>query len=72
MGWRFSRNLGAPAHLSAGEFCLDAGLVHVCCALCGTVTVLDDNRHLIARDGKVTPAWPCPACPFMDWIELPP
>jgi hypothetical protein len=72
MGLRLSRNLGSPATLVAGEFCLDAGLIHVACPGCGTLTVLDDAKHIVARDGRVTPAWRCPACPVVEWITLEP
>ncbi len=72
MGQRLNRQLGAPANMIAGEHCRDAGLVLICCPLCGTVTPLDDTKHIVSRDGKVTPAWSCPACPAHEWIELEP
>ncbi len=72
MGIVLRRNLGAPSHLLAGEFCLDAGLVLICCPICGEVTPLDDERHNIARDGRVTPAWHCLACPAHEWLTLEP
>lgn len=72
VGLRLPRNLGAPACLGAGEHCLDAGLIHIACPLCGAVTPLDDAKHIVARDGRVTPAWKCPACPALEWVELEP
>jgi hypothetical protein len=72
MGVSLSRNLGAPANLSPAEFCLDAGLVHICCPQCARVTPLDDSKHIVARLGSVTPAWKCPACSFFEWLVLEP
>jgi hypothetical protein len=72
VGLRLRRNLGAPATLQAGEFCIDAGLIWIACPLCGFLSSLDDSKHLIALDGRVTPAWNCPACVAHEWLTLEP
>lgn len=72
MAIRLALNLGTAAHLSAGQWCRDGETRLVCCPLCGTVEPIDPVRHVVNRAGSVTPAWSCPACPFLDWIDLEP
>ncbi len=72
MGIDLKRNLTGLAALDPGEWCSDPGeviTVHLCCPLCSSIVTLD-SRHVIARDGRVTPAVSCKACPFLDWVTL--
>jgi hypothetical protein len=47
----------------------DAGTA-IRCPLCGKVHRLNPETHVVARDGRVTPAFACHACPFLDWLTL--
>ncbi len=71
MGLRLNRQLGSPACLDVGEFAVDGGETHIRCPLCGGTSIVDDATHTVDRAGKMTPAWACPACPFLEWLELP-
>jgi hypothetical protein len=42
----------------------------VCCPGCGAIVELQAEKHVVSREGKVTPAWRCVECPVVEWIEL--
>lgn len=74
---RLNRNLTGPEALQPGEYATHVVphiaqthiTVTICCPLCGGKKQLD-HRHVVARDGRVTPALACPSCPFFDRITL--
>ncbi len=67
MGIRLARSIAAT--LEAAQWYLDGRRVVVCCPICAATIGLD-GRHVIARDGAVTPALSCGFCPFLDWVHL--
>lgn len=77
MSERLHRNLTGPDALQPGEYATTIKphitathiTVTICCPLCGGKKQLD-HRHVVARDGRVTPALACTACPFLEWVEL--
>lgn len=69
MGLRLQRVLSGVASLDAGQWCSQGTEFRVCCPICSAIIRLD-ARHVVGRDGRVTPAVSCAACPFLDWIEL--
>ncbi len=70
-------NLGAPADLAGGEYCVvaDQGVpqqpetVTLSCPICSTRHVISET-HTIADSGKVSPAFKCPSCPMLEWLRL--
>lgn len=76
MALRLPRSLGTLRDLDVGHYLVDEATptrvreVHVRCPLCGATTLLDSAGHVIAGDGRVTPAFTCRACPLIEWIDL--
>lgn len=65
------RLLTDARRLTAGEWSDDtqSGGVAVSCPDCGEIFDLDDT-YRVMPGGRVSPVWSCPACPFLNFIEL--
>ena len=76
MGLRLPRFIGTAADMPAGHYATNplrhapgAMLeVAVACPSCGDVTDIAAT-HVVARDGRVTPAFHCP-CGLVEWLDL--
>lgn len=74
MAITLAKQLGTLRDLDAGQYLVDPATatrvreVHVCCPLCGDASLLDEETHFVAPDGRVTPAFVCRECPFLDWL----
>lgn len=78
MAVRFQRHLGSVSTLSPGQFTTEPLrhspgrmiAVTLACPTCGGIVEIS-KTHVVARDGRVTPAVECPfTCSFYDWVEL--
>lgn len=66
------RRLLAPAtRLSAGEWSDETASARpaVACPECGEIFELDET-YRVMTGGRVSPVWSCPACAFLNFIEL--
>lgn len=72
MGLRLARSLASrpqPGEYTTVGLGFPDAKALVCCKACGGLDVLTDG-HVIDRGGRVTPAWRCPSCPEVMWLEL--
>jgi hypothetical protein len=74
VGQRLSRFLGPAGSLDPGQWSdfTASGGPAVCCPGCGAIVELQADKHVVSREGKVTPAWRCAeeTCGVVEWIEL--
>jgi hypothetical protein len=74
MGLRFSRHLGIPQTLDPQQWtdATASGRPALCCPQCHEVSEIVRGKHVISRQGSVTPEWRCLIgdCSFREWIEL--
>lgn len=76
MALRLPRHLGLLRDLDVGQYLVDEATptrvreVHVRCPLCSETTLLESDSYVVAGDGRMTPAFCCPRCPLIEWLEL--
>lgn len=70
-------NITGADTLQPGEYAVEhsdcvpaaAPVITLCCPLCSAKHDLTEVHH-VADNGRVSPAFQCPTCPFLEWLRL--
>ncbi len=69
MGLTLQRHLGPPTTMEPGQFTRATGATIIACPLCDGLSTISET-HAIDSSGRVTPAFACPTCPFLEFLVL--